>query len=42
MLHRRMMAEAIAKGLIAPGQPVQKLKANPNVITTLRRLLLRG
>ncbi|MGH9846781.1 MAG: type II toxin-antitoxin system VapC family toxin [Blastocatellia bacterium] len=35
VLHRRMMAEAITKGLISPGQPLKKLKANPAVITTL-------
>jgi predicted nucleic acid-binding protein len=35
MLHRRMVAEAIAKGLISPGQPLKKLKANPEVITHL-------
>ncbi len=34
-LHRRMVAEAVTKGLISPGQPVKKLKANPAVITTL-------
>ena len=34
-LHRRMMAEALTKGLISPGQPVKKLKANPTVITAL-------
>lgn len=34
-LHRRMMAEAIAKGLISPGQTVKKLKANPAVIRQL-------
>lgn len=32
VLHRRMMAEAVAKGLISPGQPVKKLKANPTII----------
>jgi len=35
VLHRRMMAEAIAKGLISPGQPLKKLKANPAVIPLL-------
>jgi predicted nucleic acid-binding protein len=34
-LHRRMMAEAVAKGLISPGQIVKKLKANPAVIQRL-------
>ena len=35
VLHRRMMAEAVAKGLISPGQTVKKLKANPTVIPLL-------
>ncbi len=35
ILHRRMMAEAITKKLISPGQPLKKLKANPAVITSL-------
>jgi predicted nucleic acid-binding protein len=35
VLHRRMMAEAVAKGLISPGQTVKKLKANPTVIPQL-------
>jgi predicted nucleic acid-binding protein len=35
ILHRRMVAEAIAKGLISSGQPLKKLKANPSVITLL-------
>lgn len=35
VLHRRMMAEAVAKGLISPGQTVKKLKANPAVIPLL-------
>jgi hypothetical protein len=34
-LHRRMVAEAIAKGLISSGQPLKKLKANPSVIMLL-------
>ena len=34
-LHRRMMAEAVAKGLISPGQIMKKLKANPTVIPLL-------
>jgi predicted nucleic acid-binding protein len=34
-LHRRMMAEAVAKNLISPGQPVKKLKANPAIILSL-------
>lgn len=35
VLHRRMMLEAVAKGLVAPGQPLKKLKANPAVIAAL-------
>ncbi len=35
VLHRRMAAEAITKGLISPGKPLQKLKANPAVIKGL-------
>ena len=35
VLHRRMTAEAITKGLISPGKPLQKLKANPAVIKGL-------
>ena len=35
VLHRRMMAEALTKGLISPGQPLKKLKAQPQIITTL-------
>ncbi len=35
VLHRRMMAEAIAKNLISAGQPLKKLKANPAVIQSL-------
>ena len=34
-LHKRMIAEAIAKGLISSGQPLKKLKANPTVISSL-------
>jgi predicted nucleic acid-binding protein len=34
-LHRRIMAEAVAKGLISPGQTVKKLKTNPTVIPKL-------
>lgn len=34
-LHRRMTAEAITKGLISPGKPLQKLKANPDAIKGL-------
>ncbi|MBI3653733.1 MAG: hypothetical protein HY231_22095 [Acidobacteria bacterium] len=35
VLHRRMMTEALDKGLISPGQPIKKLKANPLIITSL-------
>lgn len=35
LLHRRMMAEAIMKGLISPGQPVKKLKAQSHLIQQL-------
>ncbi len=35
VLHRRMMAEAIAKGLITAGQVIKKLKANPSLISLL-------
>lgn len=35
VLHRRMTAEAITKGLISLGKPLQKLKTNPNVIKGL-------
>lgn len=35
VLHRRMTAEAITKGMISPGKPLQKLKTNPNVIKGL-------
>lgn len=34
-LHKRMIAEAIAKGLISSGQPLKKLKANPVTISSL-------
>jgi predicted nucleic acid-binding protein len=35
VLHRRMTSEALTKGLIASGQPIKKLKANPLIITSL-------
>ena len=35
VLHRRMMAEALAKGIITAGQPLKKLKADPSLITGL-------
>lgn len=35
VLHRRLISEALAKGLIPAGQPVKKLKANPLIITSL-------
>ncbi|MBM3890219.1 MAG: PIN domain-containing protein [Verrucomicrobia bacterium] len=36
VLHRLMILEALAKGLIAPGQPAKKLKQRPDVIRQLR------
>ncbi|MGH9821967.1 MAG: type II toxin-antitoxin system VapC family toxin [Blastocatellia bacterium] len=30
-----MLAEALAKGLITAGQPLKKLKANPQIVQTL-------
>lgn len=35
VLHRRMMAEALAKGVITAGQPLRKLKADASLITKL-------
>lgn len=35
VLHRRMVAEAVTKGLISPGKPLQKLKADPDLIKGL-------
>jgi predicted nucleic acid-binding protein len=35
VLHRRMIAEALTKNLISPGQPLKKLKANPAAIQAL-------
>jgi len=35
VLHRRMMAEALAKGVITAGQLLKKLKADPSLITGL-------
>lgn len=40
VLHRRMMAEAVAKALISPGQTVKKLKANPSVIPLLNDYII--
>jgi predicted nucleic acid-binding protein len=34
-LHRRMISEALTKGLITSGQPIKKLKANPLIIISL-------
>ncbi len=34
-LHRRLMVEALTKGLISSGQPLKKLKSNPAIITQL-------
>jgi predicted nucleic acid-binding protein len=35
VLHRRMLGEAVAKGLTSPGQALRKLKANSQLITQL-------
>lgn len=35
VLHRRMMAEALAKGIVTSGQMLKKLKANSSLITQL-------
>ena len=35
ILHRRMLGEAVAKGLVSAGQVLKKLKANPKIISTL-------
>ena len=35
VLHRLMCIEAINKGLITPGNPVNKLKRQPNIVKTL-------
>jgi predicted nucleic acid-binding protein len=35
VLHRRMMAEALAKAVVSAGQPLKKLKADPALITGL-------
>ncbi len=35
ILHRRMMAEALAKGVVTSGQLLKKLKANSSLITQL-------
>ncbi len=35
ILHRRMMAEVVAQGLVSSGQTLKKLKASPNLITSL-------
>jgi len=42
ILHQRMMAEAVAKGLISPGQTVKKLEANPTVIPQLTDHIVGG
>jgi hypothetical protein len=42
ILHRRMMAEAVAKGLISPGQTVKKLEVNPTVIPQLTDHIVGG
>ena len=35
VLHRRMIGEAVAKGLVSPSQALKKLKANPSLVTQL-------
>jgi predicted nucleic acid-binding protein len=35
VLHRRMIGEAVAKGLVTPSKALSKLKANPSLITSL-------
>ena len=35
VLHRRMIGEAVAKGLVTPSKVLSKLKANPNLIKGL-------
>lgn len=35
VLHRQMLIEAAIKGLVTPGKTLNKLKANPAVISTL-------
>lgn len=35
VMHRRMMAEAVGKGLVSAGKALVKLKANPSLITQL-------
>ena len=35
ILHRRMMAEAVVRGLVSSGQTLKKLKASPHLITSL-------
>ena len=35
VLHRRMLGEAVAKGLVSPGQALKKLKADSKLITFL-------
>jgi predicted nucleic acid-binding protein len=40
VLHRRMTAEAVAKGLVSPGQPLKKLKAQPQIVAALTDYIL--
>ena len=35
VLHRQMLIEALAKGLVTPGKAIQKLKSNPLVVSSL-------
>jgi len=34
-LHRQMLIEAVAKGLVTPGKALSKLKSNPALVTSL-------
>lgn len=35
VLHRRMVGEAVSKGLVSPGRALKKLKADPNLVKQL-------
>ena len=35
VLHRQMLVEAVAKGLVTPGKAIQKLKSNPSLVSSL-------
>ncbi|MGH9898595.1 MAG: type II toxin-antitoxin system VapC family toxin [Pyrinomonadaceae bacterium] len=40
ILHRRMIAEAVSRGLLSSGQTLKKLKASPTVIVSLSHYTL--